>query len=280
MHKIIENLKNGILPSKTEVNELISKVSEILYTESAVINISTPIHVVGDIHGQYSDLLNIFNRIGFPPNKSFLFLGDYVDRGEKSTETILLLFALKATFPTKIFLIRGNHETKEISRTYGFYDEVYRKYGDSRVWRYIHLVFDFLPTAALIDGRYFCAHGGISEKALTIAKINKYKISSCLHDIVWSDPMGHGFSASTRGAGRHYGSDVTSIFLEVNNLKGIVRSHQMVFEGFRFHFKEKNVVTVWSATDYCRRFRNLGSVLKLDTNHEITADNFLMFYPK
>lgn len=277
MEKLLEKIKSLERLSILEIEEIINTVSPILLLEPPILNIPSPIQIVGDIHGQFRDLLKIFNKLGYPPSTPYLMLGDYVDRGTFSLETILFLFVLKCISPERLFLIRGNHESRELTKIYGFYDEVLTKYGDARVWRCIQTAFDVLPVGAVIDGRYLCTHGGISPFALSINNMKKQKTNAISQDLIWSDPGTNGWVKSQRGVGYLYGADVTSMFLEVNALKGLIRSHQLVYEGFKFHFDEKNVLTVWSAPDYCGRCSNKGTVLYLDENHQLNENSFTVF---
>ena len=280
MQKFLEKIKASRKLSISEIEIIVNTVSPILLMEPAILNLTTPIKIVGDIHGQFTDLLEIFGRLGYPPEIKYLMLGDYVDRGPNSLDTILFLFVLKCINPTEIVLIRGNHESKDLTRIYGFYDEVLQKYGDARVWRCIQAAFEVLPIGAIVDGRYLCTHGGISPFALTLNTMKKHKTNSIAQDIIWSDPGTTGWMKSQRGVGYLYGSDVTSTFLEINGLKGLIRSHQLAYEGFKFHFEEKNVITVWSAPNYCGRCFNRGAVLNLNEDHQIDDSNFTIFTPQ
>lgn len=280
MENLLTKIKLLKRLSVMEVETIVNTVSPILLLEPVIFNLSSPIQIVGDIHGQFEDLLKIFDTLGYPPETQYLLLGDYVDRGTYSLETILFLFVLKCMTPSRIFLLRGNHESKELTKVYGFYDEVMQKYGDARVWRYVQTVFDVLPIGAVIDGRYLCTHGGISPFALSISSMKKQKVNAISRDLIWSDPGTTGWVKSQRGMGYLYGSDVTSIFLEVNGLKALIRSHQLVYEGFKFHFDDKNVITVWSAPDYCGRCSNKGAVLCIDEDHQVNEKSFTIFPSK
>lgn len=149
--KSIERLFKGeILPEK-EVKEICKLASEIFSKEKNIVEVNTPITICGDIHGQFSDLLELFKIGGYIPDTSYLFLGDYVDRGFKSVETISLLFCYKIRYPKRLFLTRGNHECRKVTSIYGFQDECIKKYGGSSVWTYFTDVFDLLPLSGMID---------------------------------------------------------------------------------------------------------------------------------
>ncbi|KAL0208527.1 hypothetical protein P9112_011114 [Eukaryota sp. TZLM1-RC] len=296
---IIEQLRNSELPPERQVQLLCTHAVDMLMETANVINVHTPITVVGDIHGQFYDLLELFLIAGEAPDTKFLFLGDYVDRGFYSVETFLLLLSLKVRYPDRVFLLRGNHESRQITQVYGFYDECVRKYGSLNFYHLCVQVFDVLPLAALIDGKVFSVHGGLSPSLSTIDQIRaidrqvEVPHDGLMCDLLWSDPadstateldvsedMGDvmpvvdkaleankpassGWSISPRGAGYLFGRDATSCFLEQNNLEFMCRAHQLVFAGHQDHF-DKKVFTVWSAPNYCYRVGNVASVMQID----------------
>ena len=195
-------------------------------------------------------------------------MGDFVDRGFYSVETFLLLLALKVRYPDRIYLIRGNHESRQITQVYGFYDECLRKYGSITVWRYCTEIFDYLSLSAIIDGKIFCVHGGLSPSIQTLDQIRtidrKQEVphDGPMCDLLWSDPEDtQGWGVSPRGAGYLFGSDVVSQFNAANDIEMICRAHQLVMEGYKWHFNE-TVLTVWSAPNYCYRYtKSLSSLL-------------------
>ncbi|KAH9410834.1 calcineurin-like phosphoesterase [Ordospora pajunii] len=279
-HKLL-NLE--ILPEH-DVMLICTKVSEILISEPNVPSVHSPVTICGDIHGQFFDLVSMLCIDGMPSQRKYVFLGDYVDRGKNSLECILFLFVLKIIYPDSILLIRGNHEQAVINRVYGFYDEVIEKYGSSRVWRIINEVFCLMNVGCLVDGRVLCVHGGISPKITSINQMKRIdrmapiSDSSEFSDIMWGDPYdGRGFQPSPRGSGYLYGSDVVCRFLELNNLVSIVRSHQLVIEGYKFHFDERNVITVWSAPNYLGKCGNPASILRIDEDLDISDKDFCVF---
>jgi serine/threonine-protein phosphatase 4 catalytic subunit len=194
LDKQIEQLQRCEFLKESEVKELCDKAKEILFEESNVIVLEAPVTVCGDIHGQFDDLIELFRIGGFVPETNYLFMGDFVDRGFNSVETFLLLLALKVRYPDRITLIRGNHESRQITQVYGFYDECLRKYGNINVWRYCTEVFDYLALAALIEGKIFCVHGGLSPVINNIDEIRnidrKQEVphDGAMCDLMWSDP--------------------------------------------------------------------------------------------
>lgn len=194
--KTIELLKTcGHIPESI-VKQLCYKAQELLMEESNVQLVSTPVTICGDIHGQFHDLLTLFEKGGDCPFTNYLFLGDFVDRGFYSLESFLLLLCLKVRYPDRITLIRGNHESRQITTAYGFYDECLRKYGSAAVWRLCCSVFDYLSLSALVGGPggVFCVHGGLSPEVQTLDQIRlinrKQEVphDGPMCDLLWSDP--------------------------------------------------------------------------------------------
>ncbi|OTA55219.1 putative phospho protein phosphatase [Hypoxylon sp. EC38] len=203
----------------------------------------------------------------------FVFLGDFVDRGYFSLETFTLLMCLKAKYPDRIVLVRGNHESRQITQVYGFYEECQQKYGNASVWKSCCQVFDFLVLAAIVDGEILCVHGGLSPEIRTIdqirvvARAQEIPHEGAFCDLVWSDPEEvETWAISPRGAGWLFGDKVATEFNHVNGLKLIARAHQLVNEGYKYHFPQNSVVTVWSAPNYCYRCGNVASIMSVDKN--------------
>ncbi|XP_040387302.1 serine/threonine-protein phosphatase 6 catalytic subunit isoform X1 [Cygnus olor] len=254
-------------PAVVAPQRLCDYVCDLLLEESNVQPVCTPVTVCGDIHGQFYDLCELFRTGGQVPDTNYIFMGDFVDRGYYSLETFTYLLALKAKWPDRITLLRGNHESRQITQVYGFYDECQTKYGNANAWRYCTKVFDMLTIAALIDEQILCVHGGLSPDIKTLDQIRTiernqeipHKGAFC--DLVWSDPEDvDTWAISPRGAGWLFGAKVTNEFVHINNLKLICRAHQLVHEGYKFMFDEK-LVTVWSAPNYCYRCGNIASIM-------------------
>jgi serine/threonine-protein phosphatase 2A catalytic subunit len=196
-------------------------------------------------------------RIGGPnPDTNYLFMGDYVDRGYYSVETVTLLVALKIRYPQRITILRGNHESRQITQVYGFYDECLRKYGNANVWKLFTDLFDFLPLTALIDNQIFCLHGGLSPSIDTLDNIRALdRIQEVPHegpmcDLLWSDPDDRcGWGISPRGAGYTFGQDISEAFNHNNGLTLVARAHQLVMEGYNWS-QDRNVVTIFSGVFY------------------------------
>lgn len=238
--------------------------------ESNVQKIDAPVTLCGDIHGQFYDLMELFKVGGDIPEANYLFMGDFVDRGFYSVETFLLLLALKVRYPDRITLIRGNHESRQITQVYGFYDECLRKYGSINVQRYCTEIFDYLSLTAIIENKIFCVHGGLSPAINTLDQIRvinrKQEVphDGPMCDLMQSDPEEiEGQGVSPRGAGFLFGANVSKKFNEINNLEMICRAHQLVMEGYKYMF-DSSVVTVWSAPNYCYRCGNVAAILELD----------------
>ena len=241
------------------MERLITKAKEIFAEEGVVAEVPAPVTICGDTHGQLWDLIELF-RVGGPsPDTNYLFLGDYVDRGYYSVEVVTLLFALKVRWPNRIHLLRGNHESRQITQVYGFYDECLRKYGDASVWTLFTDCFDYLPLTACVDNSFFCMHGGLSPSIETLDdvrlldRIQEVPHEGPMTDLLWSDPEEtEGWGISPRGAGHTFGPDVTAEFCHRNGLKCVCRAHQLVMAGTDWN-SNRSAVTLFSAPNYCYR---------------------------
>lgn len=173
---------------------LLPQAKEILQEEDNVQPVAAPVTVCGDIHGQFYDLAELFRIGGKCPETNYLFMGDYVDRGYYSLETVTLLVALKVRYRNRITILRGNHESRQITQVYGFYDECLRKYGNANVWKHFTDTFDYLPMTAVVADRIFCLHGGLSpsidtlDHARDLDRVQEVPHEGPMCDLVWSDP--------------------------------------------------------------------------------------------
>nr|ANM86158.1 serine/threonine-protein phosphatase PP2A-2 catalytic subunit [Stygiella incarcerata] len=278
----IDTLKQCKPLAEDSARFLCDRCREIFMTESNIVSVSSPVTVCGDVHGQFYDLMELFRIGGDIPDTNYLFMGDYVDRGYYSVETVSLLFAYKLRYPDRVTIIRGNHESRQITQVYGFYDECLKKYGNATVWKAFTDVFDFLPLGALIDGEVFSIHGGLSPsldkldhiRALDRAQEIPHEGPLC--DLLWSDPDERsGWGISPRGAGYTFGKDVVDLFNQNNGLSLIIRAHQLVMEGFNWSH-ENALVTVFSAPNYCYRCGNRAAIMQFD---EYLNYTFLQFDP-
>ncbi|CAJ0571622.1 unnamed protein product, partial [Mesorhabditis spiculigera] len=255
--------------TELNVKQLCEKAKEILEKESNVQEVKCPVTVCGDVHGQFHDLMELFKMGGKSPDTNYLFMGDYVDRGYYSVETVSLLVSLKVRYPSRVTILRGNHESRQITQVYGFYDECLRKYGNSNVWKYFTDLFDYFPLTALVDGQIFCLHGGLSPSIDTLDHIRALdRIQEVPHegpmcDLLWSDPDDRG------------GWDISETFNHSNGLTLISRAHQLVMEGYNW-CHDRNVVTVFSAPNYCYRCGNQAAMVELDDELKYS---FLQFDP-
>ncbi|KAF0023735.1 hypothetical protein F2P81_024365 [Scophthalmus maximus] len=266
----------GCRPGKTvqmteaEVRGLCIKSREIFLSQPILLELEAPLKICGDIHGQYTDLLRLFEYGGFPPEANYLFLGDYVDRGKQSLETICLLLAYKIKYPENFFLLRGNHECASINRIYGFYDECKRRFN-IKLWKTFTDCFNCLPIAAIIDEKIFCCHGGLSPDLQSMEQIRRIMRptdvpdTGLLCDLLWSDPDKdvQGWGENDRGVSFTFGADVVSKFLNRHDLDLICRAHQVVEDGYEF-FAKRQLVTLFSAPNYCGEFDNAGGMMSVD----------------
>jgi len=269
--------------TEEECKTLCERAREILQEESNCVPVQCPVTICGDIHGQFPDLKELFNIAGSPPETNYLFMGDYVDRGRYSVKTITLMFLYKARFPDRITLLRGNHESRQITTVYGFFDECVRTYGSPEPWKEFTNTFDYLPLTACIENQILCMHGGLSPSIDSLDEIRHLdRMQEVPHegpmcDLLWSDPDDKvtGWGISQRGAGYTFGPDVSEHFNHSNGLKLIARAHQLAMEGYNW-CHERHVVTIFSAPNYCYRCGNQAAVMEIDEHLKYT---FLQFDP-
>ena len=253
-----------------EIKFLIDKSYPIIRDQKMLVELEAPLHVCGDIHGQYYDLLRIFEHCGYPGEYNYLFLGDYVDRGKQSLETITLLLCYKIKYPEKVTLLRGNHESSVTNRIYGFYDECKRRYN-VKLWKSFTDLFNCLPVAALIDDKILCMHGGLSPDLKNIQNIQDISRPTdipdqgLLCDLLWSDPDKDAieYDENDRGVSVIFGEKVVTDFNKKNDLDLIIRAHQVVDDGYEF-FANRQLITIFSAPNYCGEFDNSAGIMIID----------------
>jgi serine/threonine-protein phosphatase 2A catalytic subunit len=278
----IEHVRNKGELSRAQCESLCEKAREILQEESNCQPVRCPVTVCGDIHGQFLDLKELFCIGGCPPETNYVFLGDYVDRGYYSVKTVSLMFLYKTRYKDRFTLLRGNHESRQITQVYGFFDECMRTYSCADVWKLFTDTFDYLPVTAVIENQIICMHGGLSPSLDSLDNIQQLdRIQEVPHegpmcDLLWSDPDDRcGWGISPRGAGYTFGQDVSEQFNHANGLKLIARAHQLVMEGYNWGH-DRNTVTIFSAPNYCYRCGNQAAVMEIDEHLKYT---FLQFDP-
>ncbi|ODV81204.1 phospho protein phosphatase PPZ [Suhomyces tanzawaensis NRRL Y-17324] len=253
----------------SEIQLICATAREILLSQPSLLELSPPVKVVGDVHGQYGDLIRIFTKCGFPPSTNYLFLGDYVDRGKQSLETILLLLCYKIKYPENFFLLRGNHECANVTRVYGFYDECKRR-CNIKTWKLFIDTFNTLPIAAIVAGKIFCVHGGLSpvlnsmDEIRNIARPTDVPDFGLLNDLLWSDPADtiNEWEDNERGVSYVFSKVAINKFLSKFGFDLVCRAHMVVEDGYEF-FNDRTLVTVFSAPNYCGEFDNWGAVMSV-----------------
>jgi serine/threonine-protein phosphatase PP1 catalytic subunit len=256
---------------------------DVIQREPVLATIDPPVKIVGDIHGQYYDLLRIFDECGAPPDHAYLFLGDYVDRGPQSIETMTLLLLYKVLFPTRVFLLRGNHECAEVNEVHGFRAECVSRYS-RRLWTTFNDVFAVMPIAASVGGKLFAAHGGISPDIGSVRFFESLErpmrtVTGPAFDLLWSDPdpLGEDWRPNPRGKSQTFGIRQVHKFLDALNFETLVRSHQQIANGFEFPFEgDQSTVTIFSAPSLGIEGECLGAVIVVN---EEFACSFIQIRP-
>jgi len=284
--------ERGFILDADEIDELCAAAEEKFKAESTVLRLRAPTKIFGDLHGQFGDLMRLFAEYGSPSTVGdiayvdYLFLGDYVDRGAFSLETMSLLLALKVEYPDTVHLLRGNHEEADINALFGFRIECIERLGEEAgitAWNRFNVMFQWLPLAAVIEDRVACMHGGIGRSITHISQLEELERpltmdtgGIILMDVLWSDPTEsdrvEGLRPNARGPGLvTFGPDRVRKFCEDNDLQMIIRAHECVMDGFE-RFAQGMLITVFSATNYCGTANNAGAILVLGRD--------LTLYPK
>ncbi|KAF9056141.1 Metallo-dependent phosphatase-like protein [Panaeolus papilionaceus] len=253
----------------TEITAICLAARDVFLSQPTLVELSPPVKIVGDVHGQYSDLIRLFEMCGFPPAANYLFLGDYVDRGKQSLETILLLLCYKIKYPENFFLLRGNHECANVTRVYGFYDECKRR-CNIKTWKTFIDVFNCLPIAAIVASKIFCVHGGLSPSLHSMEDIKRIQRPTdvpdygLLNDLLWSDPSDTAldWEDNERGVSYCFGKAIINEFLVRYDMDLICRAHMVVEDGYEF-WNDRTLVTVFSAPNYCGEFDNYGACMSV-----------------
>ncbi|KAH6715194.1 serine/threonine-protein phosphatase-like protein 5 [Leptodontidium sp. MPI-SDFR-AT-0119] len=284
---MLERFKNGKKIHKKYVYQIILAVKKIVYDEATMVEMEIEddanLTVCGDTHGQFFDLMELFRLNGFPTEKHYyLFNGDFVDRGSWSTEIALLLYAYKWLRPSSFFINRGNHETDDMNRVYGFEGECKAKYNE-RIFKLFSESFSALPLATLIGKKYLVLHGGLfSDDKVTlddIRKLNRHNQrqpgqAGLMMEMLWTDPQTEpGRGPSKRGVGMQFGPDVTKRFCENNGLEAIIRSHEVRMEGYEEEHDGK-CITVFSAPRYCDSTENKGAYINIGPDYKLEFHKF------
>lgn len=264
---------------------IINQGSDVLRQEETMLYIEAPVTVCGDIHGQFFDLMKLFEVGGDPAKTNYLFLGDYVDRGYYSIECVLYLWALKILYPNTLHLLRGNHECRHLTEYFTFKQECSIKYSDN-IYEACMKGFDCLPLAALMNEQFLCVHGGLSPELHTledIKKLDRFKEPPAfgpMCDLLWSDPLeefgnelsNEHFSHNTvRGCSYFYSYPAVCEFLHNNSLLSMIRAHEAQDAGYRMYKKSSStgfpsLITIFSAPNYLDVYNNKAAVLKYENN--------------
>ncbi|KAI8973154.1 Metallo-dependent phosphatase [Trametes punicea] len=282
---------------------ILEQATDLMSREPNLLAVPSPVTVCGDIHGQYYDLMKIFEVGGSFEENNYLFLGDYVDRGCFGIECLLYLYALKLCYPNRIFLLRGNHECRHLTEYFTFKRECLHKYS-AAVYDACIRSFQALPVTALVDGKFFCVHGGISPELDTLQdleRMNRFEepaSKGLLCDLLWADPIpnfGHETEPTyeypqglhpgipfidnhTRGCSYYFTYEAACRFLERNQLLGIFRGHEAQDAGYTMHRKTPtkkfpSVITIFSAPNYLDVYHNKGAVIRYK-NRNITIRQY------
>lgn len=264
---------------------ILRDATDLLASEPNLLDVPAPVTVCGDVHGQYFDLMKLFEVGGNPANTSYLFLGDYVDRGSFSIECLLYLYSLKLSYPNTFWMLRGNHECKHLTDYFTFKSECLHKYS-SNLYEESLRSFNALPLAAIMNKQFFCVHGGLSPELKTLddlIKLDRFKeppTKGLMCDLLWADPieeydddnMDQTFIRNTvRGCSYAFTYKASCQFLERTGLLSIIRAHEAQDAGYRMYKRTKtmgfpSLLTMFSAPNYLDTYNNKAAVLKYENN--------------
>ena len=280
-----DHLKKEGRIAKSDALIILRQAADLFRREKSLLELRYPVTVVGDIHGQFFDLLKLLDMAGDFASNKYLFLGDYVDRGSFSVEVILLLYSIKLNYPQNIFMIRGNHECRQMTTFFNFRTECIYKY-DLDFYEITCETFDMLPLACIINKKFLAVHGGISPELVVlddISKINRYAEpprQGIFCDLLWSDPIANDTGScidkykvnEVRGCSYFFNAVAANTFLKKNKLLTIIRAHEAQLEGYKMHIwngpKEfPTVITIFSAPNYCDVYNNKGAIIKFDDSN-------------
>lgn len=259
---------------------------EVFKNQRMCLRLKTPIKLCGDIHGHFDDLMKMLVIDGAPPLANYLFLGDYVDRGRKSLETICLLLAYAVKYPNKFWLLRGNHEDTSMNM-HGFKEECITR-SEEYAWHLFQKVFSYMPVAAIIDDTVFCCHGGASQSITSVDDIDNLPRPNCVPceglmcDLLWADPNPSisGYQPSPRKISYQFGDDALNEFLTKVNCSWMVRAHQVIPEGFMYYTtnekKMMRLLTIFSACGYCGHQEVNGAMMNLMQCKPLLKYNFVV----
>lgn len=272
--------------STEEIDSLLRDIQEIFMKEPVCLEIDGPVNIIGDLHGHILDLFRDLQTFGLPTQGDntckFLFLGDLVDRGEFSLETVTLVFSLKVAFPDNVYIIRGNHEFEFLNQRCGFIDDILKVYGQQcSLYSKFKTAFSYIPITAIIEKNIICVHGGLGPNWFSIGQAKKLERpiedfgEELIDAMLWSDPSESldFYEPSNRGTGFFFGEASVVDFLESNSMKMIIRAHECVNNGAQPMFNGK-LITVFGASNYCGLISNNSAILSFDHNGEYEIKQF------
>lgn len=278
--------------SKMDAINIIRQATEVFRKEKNLLELNYEVTIVGDLHGQFHDLLKLLDMVGDLSSKKLIFLGDYVDRGSYSVEVLLTLYTLKLTFPANFYLIRGNHECRQMTAYFNFRSECLYKF-DQEFYDIVCESFDTLPLACLVNKKFLAVHAGISPELTTLDNISKANRfleppqGGLVCDLLWSDPVDNETgeceekfkSNEVRGCSYFFGKNAVSTFLKRNKLLSLIRAHEVQLEGYKMHNWNGPgnfplVITIFSAPNYCDMYNNKGAVINFNAGSDLDVQQF------